>query len=422
MDLGQILTYVIIGIVIAIIFNVFLKIILQNWVIIGKADRIAVIAKASGFKMIKVGSYGMCLPFVNKVSWISISAIVDEIRVENVISKGGTPVSMDAMVLYGIGAEEPENEQRVVGNAIRTSLGKNKEQISKQINEILEGNFRETIVGMTPEELINDKKQFNKRIMETSQDDLETIGFRLYDVKIKDIWDNKGYLKTLTKKGVQKITASMDILEKECDSEAAQQEAENNKAINVSTSNMNQEIIEKEKELETLRMEKNGKLEEAEKLATQKIEKATAIGNAKIEKANIEVQKIVQKIAISLPAEINKRTEEIAAEGEAESVRTIGEAKNKILDLKLKTLSSYGKEGLIPFMITKLKLISDSFNKSLERVKIDKITVLGAKGGDSGFSQAANLGPSAFLKHLKNIDEAFGLKTKDIIAKVKEGK
>jgi len=422
MDLGQILTNVIIGISIAIIFNIFLKIILKNWLIIGTSDRLAVIAQQSGFRIIKVGSFGICIPFLNKVSWLPISAIVEDIRVENVISKGGTPVSIDAMALFGIGAEDIEDEQRVIGNAIRTSLGKNKEQISKQINEILEGNFRETIIGMTPEELINDKKQFNKRIMETSKDDLETIGFRLYDVKIKDIWDNKGYLKTLTKKGVQKITAQMDILEKECDSEAAQQEAENNKAINVSTSNMNQEIISKEKELETLRMEKKGKLDEASKLAIQKVEKATAIGNAKIEKANIEVQKIAQEIAISLPAEIKKRSEEIIAAGNAESVKVIGEAKNKILRAKLKTLSNYGKQGLVPFLITKLKLLAESYNKSLANVKIDKITVLGAQGLDSGFSQAANLGPAAFLKHLKNMDEAFGLKTKDIIAKVTEDK
>jgi uncharacterized membrane protein YqiK len=365
--------------------------------------------------MKRVGEFGISWPFINKTSWLSIEAIVREIRVENVISKGGTPVSMDAMVIYGIGSATPENEHSVIGNAIRTSLNKDERVISKQIDEILEGNFRETIVGMTPEQLINDKKQFNDRIMATSLDDLETIGFRLYDVKIKDIWDNKNYLKTLTKKGVQKITAQMEVIEKQCDSEASQKEAGNERQKNVSTSNMKQAIISKEKEVEILRRDKQGKLDEATKLAKQKVEKTHAEGTAKIENANIEVQKLVQKMSTSLPAEINKRCEEILAAGRAEKTWLAGESQNEILNTKLEMLSKFGRKGLVPFLLAKIETMAGSYKDCLKDVKVGKVTILGSRDGDSGFSLAANMGPSAFLKHLKNLNEAFGLDTRKIL-------
>jgi len=410
------------GLVIAVVVSIIYKIVIKRILIIGTASKIAVISGASGFRLRHVGSYGLCIPFLNKISWLSINAIVGEIRVENVISKGGTPVSMDAMVIYGIGSSEPENERQVIGNAIRTSLNKDQMQISKQINEILEGNFRETIVGMTPEQLINDKKQFNDRIMATSKDDLETIGFRLYDVKIKDIWDNKGYLKTLTKKGVQKITAQMEVLEKQCDAEAAEKEAENERIKSVSTSHMKQDIVTKEKEVEILRREKTGKLEEAKKLAQQKEEKVHAQGTAKIEQANIEVQKIVQRMKTSLPAEINKRREEIVASGLAEHTKIIGEANNQVLNMKLETLSKFGKEGLVPFLLTKLQIMAASYKDCLKDVGVEKMTILGSAEGESAYSSAANMGPSAFLKHLKNLNEAFGLDARKFLVSDSRGR
>ncbi len=415
MDIHIIFSSFIIAVLMAILFNIFIKILLTHFLIIGNASMIGVISGGFGYKLVNVGEWGIRIPFFNKVSWLDISAMVEEIRVEQVISKGGTPVSMDAMVIYGIGSDSKDKEYNIIGNAIQSSLSKDRTQISKQICEILEANFRETIVTMTPEQLINDKKTFNDKILSVSKDDLESLGFRLYDVKIKDIWDDKGYLKTLTKKGVQKITSEMDVYEKQCDSEASQKEAENQRQIDVSTSNMNKTIVEKEKELEVLRREKAGKLEEAKKLAKQKIEKTEAQGHAKIESANIEVQKIVQRMGTSLPAEIKKRTEEIVAEGKAGQIKILGDAKNKILDTKLKVLAKYGQAGLIPFLINKLTVLAESYKENLKEINVEKMTIVGSKEGETAYSMAANMGPSAFLKHLKNMHEAFGIDAKKIL-------
>ncbi len=403
------------GIFLAIFINLFIYW-LKNWLIIGTASKVGVIAGATGFSLVRVGQAGMCIPFLNKISWLEIGAMVEDIRVENVISKGGSPVSIDAMVIYGIGSAKPDEEERVVGNAIKTSLSKDRKQISKQIAEVLEGNFRETIVGMTPEELINDKKQFNDRIMAASREDLEVLGFRLYEVKIKDIWDDKGYLKTLTKKGIQKITAQMDVMQKECDADAAKREAENARQISVSTSNMKQSILEREKMLEMLRREKAGKLEEAKKVAVQKIEKTRAEGLGRIEKANIEVQRIVQRMNTSLPAEIDKRSQEILSVGVAEKTKIVGDAKNKVLQAKLALITKYGRQGLVPFLISRLQLLAGSYKESLKQVVVSQVTVLGSKEGESGYSLAANMGPSAFLKHLNNMESAFGVSVKKILS------
>ncbi|MBN2144757.1 MAG: hypothetical protein JW774_09055 [Candidatus Aureabacteria bacterium] len=414
MDGQTIMGGVFIGIAIAVGINIFIRI-MKHWLIIGTASKIGVIAGMSGYSLVRVGQAGISIPFINKTSWLDISAIVEEIKVENVISKGGTPVSINAMAIYGIGSSNYENENRVIGNAIKTSLSKSKEQVSKQISEILEANFRETIVGMTPEELINDKKQFNDRIMKNSKDDLEVLGFRLYDVKIKDIWDDKGYLKTLTKKGVQKMTAQMDVLEKECDSEAAKKEAENKRQIEVSTANMNQTILEREKQLELLRREKQGKSEEAKKVARQKIEKSQAEGMGKIRKASIEVERIAQTMEMSLPAEFHKRCEEIVSQGDAEKTRIIGEAINQILNEKLKLFGQSGREGLIPFLLSRLHVLAESYKECLKDIRVDKATILGTRDGESAYAVAANMGPSAFKRHLQNLEDTFGLSLKQIL-------
>ena len=71
------------------------------------------------------------------------------------------------------------------------------DQIVKSLEQTLQGELRNVIGEMTPEELLHEKKKFNDRVTEGIEELMKKLGFKLLSLNLSDVTDKNDYLNDL---------------------------------------------------------------------------------------------------------------------------------------------------------------------------------------------------------------------------------
>lgn len=66
-------------------------------------------------------------------------------------------------------------------------------EITKSLQNVLEGELRNVIGEMTPEELRHKKEEFNSRVTEGASERMKALGFELVNLNLSDVTDKNGY-------------------------------------------------------------------------------------------------------------------------------------------------------------------------------------------------------------------------------------
>ncbi len=386
---------IIAGVTIAAILTVLgivranLKICQPNEVLIfsGK-KRVLPDGSTVGYRIIK-GGRGFRIPIIERVDQLQLNTIPLDLTVSNAYSKGGIPLMVRAIANVKIASTEPD-----LNNAVERLLGKERGEIQSIAKETLEGNLRGVLALLTPEEVNEDRLKFAKELLEEADNDLSALGLQLDTLKIQSVEDDAGYLDAIGRKSTAVILSEARIVEaaREEDARVAQAKAD-------------EQIVQAENKVRIIKAQLAADAEAEE----AKVSIAAQIAEAR-EQQELEEQKILLaekrfRAEVEVRAEAERKAKEEVARGNAARIFEDGKAEVEVLRQKLELWQQAGTDAERLFLIQMLPDILKEVIKTVDNLKIDKITVVDSGGGSGQgvpavFNQIAGATP-ALLESLK---------------------
>lgn len=146
-----------------------------------------------GFKTI-TGGGAFIVPVVEQYQMMSTAAFQVSIHETGVPTAKNVPVAIEAMATCRISPNPDEQ-----ANAVQAFLGKTPDVIAKTISEILRGHVRSIIAGLTVEQILRDRSEFNQRVLHESADEFKRLGVQIITLVVQDVSDEVGYIEALGK-------------------------------------------------------------------------------------------------------------------------------------------------------------------------------------------------------------------------------
>lgn len=340
-----------------------------------------------GYRVIK-GGRGFRIPIIERVDRLDLTTVPIDLTVSNAYSKGGIPLQVRAIANVKVAATEPE-----LNNAVERLLGKSREEVMMIAKETLEGNLRGVLALLTPEEVNEDRLKFAKELLDEADQDLSALGLHLDTLKIQSMDDDRGYLNAIGRQQTAQVIAAAEVVEAERMEQARTAQARANKAI-----------AEAENEVRITKAQLAAQSESAEARASVAAQIAQAEAEQALAEQQIALAEKRQRADIVVKAEAERVASEERAKGEAARVYEQGKAEVEILRQKLAVWQDAGPEAERLFLLQMLPDIMREVLKTVDGVKIDKLTVVDSGSGTGGvpavLHQIAGATP-ALLESLK---------------------
>jgi len=381
-----------------------------------------------GYRMIR-GGRALRIPVIEKAARMSLQTIPLELSVKNAYSKGGIPLSVEAIANVKIDSTEP-----TFGNAVERFLDKPLTEIHKIAKDTLEGNLRGVLAMLTPEEVNEDRLKFAQSLIEEADNDLKQMGLQLDTLKIQNVSDEAGYLDSIGRKKTAEVLATARKAEAERAAEAEETEATSRQRADVAKARAEQAIrtaqIDADREVKTARAVADQKIEiennnlrmkkaELEKIAIIKEkeaqvagEKAQAQFEQDMEQERIVLQKKRLTADVIEPARAKKEAMELEAKGAAASIIENGQAQLLVLKEMIATYQSANGEGEKIFMLNMLPNLISQLVDTVNKVTIEKVSVIDtgpSNGHGNGIGRFVNQLPAAVLSLAEQIENATGV-------------
>ncbi len=362
-----------------------------------------------GYKLINRGM-GLRIPLLEDVYKMDLTNIPIEVNIDSAFSKGGIPLSINAVANVKISGREP-----YVHNAIERFLGKSNQEISRIAQETLEGNLRGVLASLTPEEVNEDKRAFTKKLLEEADEDLSKLGIILDNLQIQNISDKVDYLDSIGRKKSAELQRDAKIAEAINKATSLINDADNTMKTTVRQINTKIAIVKQNatKTLNDLKSRRNALIAEAIKPVNKEI--ARTRGQIEINKASLE------KIILKLEAEIIKPAEakrdRLIEEAKTQSAQLIAEATASAESLNdlVKSWKAAGNNARNIFLMEKIDPILDTVVDSIKDIKIDKITVI-----DKNLTNGEGGNPIVkAISSLEQLKSATGIDATAIVNKLK---
>jgi flotillin len=335
-----VLVLAVIAAVIALLIFVAVKRLLfvvpPNQALILSGGRRSVGDRTVGYRVVR-GGRAMRKPLFERYDVIDLRNINIDVQVNGAFSKGGIPLNVQGVANVKLPGEEP-----LLANAVERFLGRSREEILLIAKETLEGNLRGVLAQLTPEEVNEDKNRFAQILVEEAEHDMARVGLELDLMKIQNVTDDVGYLKSIGRIRGATLRKQAVIAEVTAQADAAVQKAQNWCAA---------EVARYDADLAIARQEMNKRILDAQTKREAMIAQARGEVTAKLAQVRAEIDRqkaravqVQRKLEADVvqPADAARAQREEEARGAAASVLEQGKAEALALH---RLVESYRKGG-----------------------------------------------------------------------------
>lgn len=328
-----------------------------------------------GYRVVK-GGRSVRIPLLETVDRVDLTNMIIEVSVTNAYSRGGVPLTVQGVANMKIAGHEP-----VLNHAIERFLGRDRKAIMQIAKDTLEGNLRGVLSQLTPEQVNEDKISFAEKLLEEAEHDLTKLGLLLDTLKIQNVSDDKGYLKSIGRKSSAELVARSSIAEAQAKSQATIQDAANRERARVSELESQIQILHAETDrrvLETLARREAMIAEER-----GQVESAIAKAEAEFVTQTARVEQVRRRLEADViaPAEAGMEASIASARGAAAKIMEDGKATAHVLDQMIATWKLGGESARDIFLVQKLQVTMGQMVSTIGDIRVDRITVLPDEDG-----------------------------------------
>ena len=431
-------------------------------------DQAYIISGLKKESKVLIGRAGIRVPFLERMDRLYLGQMTVDIKTEqSVPTSDFINVNVDAVAKVRI---SPHAEG--IKLAAKNFLNKRPEEITKDLQDSLQGNMREIIGTLSLKEINTDRDSFSDQVMQKASKDMDKLGIEILSCNIQNVTDENGLIKDLGADNTSLIKKNAAIAKAQAEAERESNEARVQADTQIAQKQTELEI--KRAELKILADGKKAEADAAYEIQSQEQRKSieTATVNAEIAKTQrqaelkqveVEVQK--QKLEAEIRAkadaeryrqqqeseaalfkrqkdaeaaryeqeqkaeaemkiaEAQKYTKEREAEGiaavgkaEAEAIRAKALAEAEGIDKKAEAMKKYGEAAVIEMVMQALPEIAKNVAEPLSRV--DKITMYG-EGNSARLLEDIITGTSQVTE---GIAQGMGIDIKSLVAGMLGGK
>lgn len=359
--------------------------------------------RAVGYRTV-IGGRTLRVPILEEVAWMPLATIPIELTVQNAFSKGGIPLSVQAVANVKV-ASEPET---TFNNGIERLLGKRVQEIEALAKETLSANLRGVLSTLTPEEVNEDRLKFAAELLQEADQDLQKLGLQLDTLKIQNVTDEVGYLAAVGRAKTAQILRAAQIAEAQNEAETKQRQAEAMRVAEIATVEAQIAVASARNDLRVRQAGLDREAETAERVAQVEAERAEVEAQQNLESQRVELQKRRLLADVVEPAEAHRKAAELRARADAAPILESGKAQVEVLKLLYSQISNAGDQGFAIFMAEKLPLLLGTAVDAVKGIDIDRLVVLDSGTGE-GVANAANQRINAAFQTLEGLGSAFGI-------------
>lgn len=365
--------------------------------------------KGVGYRTV-IGGRTLRIPIIEEVAWMPLATIPIELNVQNAFSKGGIPLSVQAVGNIKV-ASEPES---TFNNGVERLLGKNVDEIEALAKETLSANLRGVLASMTPEEVNEDRLKFAAQLLEEADQDLQKLGLQLDTLKIQNVTDEVGYLAAVGRAKTAQVLKEAQIAEAKNQAETKQRQAEAMQIAEVSKAQADIAVAAARNDLRVRQAELDRKADTAERVAKVEAQRAEVEAQQNLESQRVELQKRKLLADVVEPAEAHRKAAELRARADAAPILENGKAQVEVLKLLYSQVSIGGEQGFAIFMAEKLPNLLHTAVEAVKGIEIDRLVVMDGGAGE-GIANAANQRVTAAFKTLEGLGSAFGIDIQQVL-------
>jgi flotillin len=360
------------------------------------------------------------------------------VNTQGALTEQGVDIIADGVAVIKVKSDKESIlaavEQFNTGNEGRTIA-----VIENIAKDVLEGKLREIISKLTVEEIYKDREKFASQVQEVAALDLAEMGLEIKAFTIRDISDQNGYLEALGKKRIAEVKRDALIAEAEASKETKIKTSEANRlgeearllaetqiseaskgkelkvqdyrreeqtakavadlAYEIERNKVSREVTETEMQVEILKKQKEIELAEQESIRKERELDALVMKIADAEKYKVEKEADAIKYRQVLDAQA--RAESIRLEGiahadarriegmaEVDIIRETGKAEAEAMMKKAEAYKQYNDAAVIQMVVERLPEIAANIAEPLS--KTEKIVVLDSSE-NSGRSGSAKI-------------------------------
>ena len=213
-----------------------------------KNDDGQIVVKKFGYRIVRGGAT-FVIPFFERVDKLNLGIMQVDIKTgQPVPSQEYIGVMVDGVANIKIGSDDVS-----VATAAEQFLGWKQHEIAAVAMQVLEGNMREIIGGMTISDLVQNRDKFATATQRAATSDMRNMGLEIVNITIQNFSDNDGVLDTLAVKNITEKKRDADIARAEAERDTLIRQSIADQEGNKARAEADAAIAEQTKELELRR-------------------------------------------------------------------------------------------------------------------------------------------------------------------------
>ena len=330
-----------------------------------------------GFRPI-FGGRAWRIPLLERVDRIDMTTIPIEIKVTQAYSKGGIPLAVRAIANVKI-----SNNPRHILNAIERFLGQQRAEIRQVAQETLEGTLRGVLAQLTPEQVNEDRLKFAESLAEDVEDDFEKLGLHLDTLKVQHVSDDVQYLDSIGRAQIANVIKEAEIAESNAKNEANKRSAEAKARGEIARKDAERAIVQKRNNMRRIAADFEAQAESELLRAKAAGEQARAEAERHLQEVRQKLEQIRLQADVVLPADAQRRAQELMAKGEAAPIEENGKALAQSLQMLSEAWAEAGENARDIFLIQQLETIMSTIVNKLGALKVGEVHIIDPGDGSA---------------------------------------
>jgi len=344
---------------------------------------------------------------------------------QDLYTKQGVAVTVEAVAQIKV-----KSDTESIWTASEQFLTKSAQERESLIKLVMEGHLRGIIGQLTVEEIVKQPEMVGDRMRATCADDMSKMGLEVISFTIKEVRDKNEYIINMGRPDIARIKRDADVATVEAERDTAirralatresavakaqadqervlaetlsmakqaeaqrdldvkkaqylevtkRQQAQADKAYDIQTNIMQQQVIAEQVKVEQVEKEAQVKVQDAEINRRERELIATVLKQAEVERQRIETLAAAEKQRLIAEAEGHASSIRAQGEAEAEIIFKKGEAEAKAMNVKAEAYQEYNQAAVIDKLFATMPEVVKALASPLANV--DKITIVSTGDG-----------------------------------------
>lgn len=426
----------------------------------------AIIRYGFGGPKVIIGHGALIYPVVQHTKSLSLELMsFDVAPSQDLYTKQGVAVTVEAVAQIKV-----RSDMESIMTAAEQFLSKTPAEREGLIRLVMEGHLRGIIGQLTVEQLVKEPEMVGERMRATCAEDLSKMGLEVISFTIKEVRDKNEYITNMGRPDVARIRRDAEIASAEAERDTAirraialresavaksaadqervlaetmslgkqaeaqrdldiqkaqfteqsrKQEATADKAYELQTNVMQQQVIAAQVKVLQIEKEAQVKVQEAEIQRNEKELIATILKRSEIEAQRIGNMANAEKSRIVAEAEGKAQATRIQGEAEASIIFQKGDAEAKAMNVKATAYQEWSQAAVVDKLITNMAEIVRAMAEPLNN--IDKITIVSTGEGNGVGASRLTGEITQIAAQVPALFEALsGMKMADLMSNVKQ--